>query len=78
MSVPVEPFMTSRQARLCARWSLAVLGRLLVVLLGVVFAPLVSGFTLLAVGVFVVSCLSVNGYLFLLLVDAYVMEASSD
>jgi uncharacterized membrane protein len=78
MSVPVEPFMTSRQARLCTRWSLAVLGWLLVVLLGVVFAPLVSGFTLLAVGVFVVSCLSVNGYLFLLLVDAYVMEASSD
>jgi len=78
MSVPVEPFMTSRQARLCARWALAVLGWLLVVLHGVVFASLVSGFTLLVVGVFVVSCFSVNGYLFLLLIDAYVMEASSD
>ena len=78
MSVPAEPFMTSRQARLWAQWSLAVLGWLLVVLLGVVFASLVSGFTLLAVGVFAVSCLSVNGYLFLLLVDAYIMEASSD
>ena len=77
MSVPVEPFMTSREARQCARWSLAVLGWLLVVLLSVVFASLVSGFTLLLVGVFVVSCLSVNGYLLLLVIEASVMEASS-
>jgi len=78
MSVPAEPFMTSRQARLWARWSLAVLGWLLVSLFGVVFASLASGFTLVVVGVFAVSGLSVNGYLFLLLIDAYVMEASSD
>ncbi len=78
MSVPAEPFMTSREARQCARWSLAVLGWLLVVLIGVVFASLVSGFTLLVVGVFVVSCLSVNGYLLLLVIEASVMEASSD
>ena len=77
MSVPVVSFTASREARQCARWSLAVLGWLLVVLLSVVFASLVSGFTLLLVGVFVVSCLSVNGYLLLLVIEASVMEASS-
>jgi len=73
MSVPAVPFMTSRQARLCARWALAVLGWLLVARLGVVFASLTFGFTLLAVGVFVVSCLSVNGYFLLLIVEENVV-----
>ena len=73
MSVPAVPFMTSRQARLWAQWSLAVLGWLLVARLGVVFASLTFGFTLLAVGVFVVSCLSVNGYFLLLIVEENVV-----